>query len=113
MSSTDQPGFQWVELIEIANIPPAYINPNETLHLRDLPVKVTPETLRTALTVWIAGEIDYRDSFGHGHQSGYGRRYVALADNNLVFDESTTGMNYDRPMAKEKQREYESKAVTY
>ena len=97
MSMTDKPGFQWVRLIEISKIPPAFINPNERLTIGDIKVKVTPEALAKTLTAWIAGEIYYRDRFGDVHVAGYGRRYFqALPANNLVFDESTEGMNYDR-----------------
>lgn len=71
------------------------------------------EVIDHAVTVWIAGEIDYRDRSGEGHHSGYGRRYVAsMIDNNLVFDESTTGMNYDRRTDKQKQRDYERRGAT-
>ena len=35
------------------------------------------------------------------------------ADFNWVVEQIHTGVNSDKPMAKEKQREYESKAVTY
>jgi hypothetical protein len=85
---------------------PAHTNPNDSLTVRIF-WKITPAILETATTVWIAGEIDYVDRFGDAHHSGYGRRYVAqLPDNNLVFDESTTGMNYDRPMSKKKVKKY-------
>lgn len=108
VATTDKPGYQWVKLVEISKIPPAYINPSDTISISNIAAPITPAILKTAVTIWIVAEIDYLDRFGDAHHSGYGRRYVAqLTENNLVFDESTTGMNYDRPLSNAKRREYD------
>lgn len=52
------------------------------------------------LFMWACGYVDYVDRFGHGHRSGYARRYSPSSyENNLVF-ETKPGYNYDvdRPL---------------
>jgi hypothetical protein len=52
--------------------------------------------------LWIVGFVDYVDRFGNRHRAGYGRRYVDHGGpNRLVFDETTTALNYDRPLTPE------------
>jgi hypothetical protein len=96
-----------VKLNEIASIPPSYINPSDTYTVRDIHFQIAPNDLEKAVTIWLVGQLDYLDRFGDAHQAGYGRRYLpALIENNLVFDQSTTGLNYDRPLGKHWRQQY-------
>ncbi|MEQ1761247.1 MAG: hypothetical protein ABL986_23300, partial [Vicinamibacterales bacterium] len=60
-------------------------------------------------SIWLVGEIDYRDAFGNYHRSGYGRIYSASAER-FVQDPSTNSLNYDRPLtdAEIEQRGYQN-----
>jgi hypothetical protein len=60
--------------------------------------------------LWFVGEVDYKDRFGKFHRGGYGRRYDRRAKM-LVFDQTTTTLNYDRPLSRNEvlQRAYDDK----
>ena len=106
VASTDKPGYQWVQLMEISKIPPSFINPNDILTINDIAVKIAPQILASH-AVWITGEVHYRDRFGEVQTAGYGRRYMkSMTANNLVFNESTSGLNYDKPHPDPKYNEF-------
>ena len=49
------------------------------------------------MRLWLIGYVDYRDIFGDHHTAGYARHYIPGLgiENNLEFDETTNGYNYD------------------
>ena len=55
--------------------------------------------------LWLIGIVDYRDRFGLGHRAGYGPRYDRYT-RELIFDETTASLNYDRPLTPEEERQY-------
>lgn len=56
--------------------------------------------------LWLLGYVDYRDRFGDFHRAGYCRHFD-LRQVDLVFDQTTTGLNYDRPLSDEERQRYE------
>jgi hypothetical protein len=61
----------------------------------------------TQKRLWVIGHVDYRDRFGAYHRAGYCRRFENTAKD-LVHDQTTSGLNYDRALSKEEQRQYEA-----
>ena len=57
--------------------------------------------------LWLIGYVDYRDRFQRVHRAGYGRFYDHIAMD-LVFDQTTAAMNYDRELSPEERQKYES-----
>jgi hypothetical protein len=58
--------------------------------------------------LWLIGHVDYRDRFGDFHRAGY-CRHLDNASKDLIFDQTTTGLNYDRPLTRPERRKYKPK----
>jgi hypothetical protein len=102
-SGKKEPGAQLVPLTQIVSFPPALLRP--TGHLQVADTITLRKEIRADETLWLIGEVHYRDRFGRFHRAGYGRGYEPTsAGNNLVFDDTTNGMNYDRPLTRRKRK---------
>ncbi len=102
-------GGHLLKMRAVTPIPPAYITADDDagLFLHRFPVQITPEELFND-SAWLIAQLDYRDRFGRLHQAGYGRRYnPRISSDNLVFDDSITGFNYDRPLTNAEAAQYD------
>lgn len=92
-----------------ARIPPAFLVANNAVRFRTMVHGFTEDQIkgvrerydietRKPSELWLAGYVDYRDRFSDVvHRGGYGRHF--RADNgDLVFDQTTETLNYDRPI---------------
>jgi hypothetical protein len=59
------------------------------------PIPLLDEIRNSDRPAWLFGYVDYTDTFGRRHRSGYARRHDPNQANNLVF-ETKAGYNYDQ-----------------
>lgn len=93
----------------ISNLAPVFLLPNKDTWF-GWEMKESPGTWRDIWAgrelLWLTGEADYIDRFGHLHTAGYGRWF----DPNqrfFVFRPETGPWNFDRPMHPDKVRHYD------
>ena len=104
---------------QYTKIPPAFFVPEKRMRFKSMifglddarltrakePLDLEGET--SPLDLWVVGYVDYRDRFGGVHRGGYGR-HLQKYTKDLVWDETTRNMNYDRPLTAEQRQQYEN-----